>query len=465
MRIGRCIIRDINHHSSKGSQFMNTHTSRSNLALALVFVFVFSLFGSFPTASAANSYSTSSPAAAKVVTDRDPLNIRSGAGTNYKVVSQAKKGSYLQVIGSSGSFYKVVYNANGKTGYASKSYLDIVSTGTAKVTTATNPIVLRSKASTSGKNLDQIPKGSVVPTLGKTGNWYKVVYRNQLGFCSASYLTPINKTQSTKKTTITFSSISNPGTITKGNGVHISGTIKSSNSKLSSITASIRNSSGKSVVSKTVKPNAYSYSIYNSALDWAMTLGSLSTGSYTLRYDVKTADGTRNSISKSFTVKAKSTQSTSASSVPSKNIFVYQGAGSSYCTAASAAMLVRANLDLQGKSYSSITLNTVKKAGWVSGAGLKLDFWVGSSHLKAYSLNGSASEKQKKVDSLLKSHPEGIVLYGWKDSGAQHAIYMANNKKIIDPWYNTASYRNLSQSASSASDNWSTIKQYWIIVN
>ena len=281
------------------------HSKLSRLSAIILAISLLLSLSIIPASAA--SYSTSSPAAAKVVTDRDPLNIRSGAGTNYKVVSQAKKGSYLQVIGSSGSFYKVVYNANGKTGYASKSYLDIVSTGTAKVTTATTPLVLRSKASTSGKNLDQIPKGSVVPTLGKTGNWYKVVYRNQIGYCSASYLTPTNKTQSTKKTTITFSSISNPGTITKGNGVHISGTIKSSNSKLSSITASIRNSSGKSVVSKTVKPNAYSYSIYNSALDWAMTFGSLSTGSYTLRYDVKTADGTSNSISKSFTVKAKST--------------------------------------------------------------------------------------------------------------------------------------------------------------
>ena len=252
---------------------------------------------------ASAAYSTSSPAAGKVVTERDPLNVRAGAGTNYRVVSQADKGSYLQVIGNSGSFYKVVYNSAGKTGYVSKTYLKIVSTGTAKVTTQRDPLVLRKTASTSGKNLAQIPKGTMVPILKKSGNWYQVVYRNQIGYCSATYLTVSGKTPEAK-TTITFNDISNPGTITKGNGVHLSGTIKSTNSKLSSITASIQNASGKSVMSKTVKPNAYSYKIYNSDLDWAMAFGSLNVGSYTLRYDAKTADGTTRSTSKKFTVKA-----------------------------------------------------------------------------------------------------------------------------------------------------------------
>lgn len=301
------------------------------------------------------AYSASAPAAGKVVTDRDPLNVRAGAGTKYRVVGQADKGSYLQVVGTSGSFYKVVYNGAGKTGYVSKSYLKIVSTGVAKVTTQRDPLVLRKTASASGKNLAQIPKGTMVPILKKNGNWYQVVYQNKIGYCSATYLTVNGKTTD------------------KGN----------------------------SSVSKTT---------------------------------------------------------------PSANIHVYQGSGTKYCTAASAAMLIRANLDVQGKSYSNIALNTVLKKAWTS-SGLLLDFTVDKAHLKAYRLTGSPGEKKEKVNKLLKSHPEGIVLYGWKDSGAEHAVYMANNGKILDPYYSGKTYRNLSDSASSASNNWGTIKQYWIIVN
>lgn len=329
--------------------------SGTSLPRVVAVILSLALLASLFVLPASAGYSTSSPAAGKVVTERDPLNIRAGAGTNYRVVSQADKGTYLQVIGTSGSFYKVMYNSAGKTGYVSKSYLKIVSTGTAKVTTQRDPLVLRKTASTSGKNLAQIPKGTIVPILKKSGNWYQVVYRNQIGYCSATYLTVSGKTP------------------------------------------------------------------------------------------------------------AKPDTSTSTA-VLSANIHVYQGSGTSYCTAASAATLLRANCAVQGKSYSHITLDTVLRKAWTS-QGLLLEFTVDGADLKAYSLKGSASEKKAKVNSLLKSHPEGIVLYGWKDSGAEHAIYMANNGKILDPYYNSKKYRNLSDSASSASDNWSTIKQYWIIVN
>ena len=74
-------------------------------------------FGLVPVSAA---YSTSVPAAGQVVTQRDPLNIRSGAGTGYRIVGEAPKGTYLQIVGESGNFYKVVYTTSGKTGYAAK---------------------------------------------------------------------------------------------------------------------------------------------------------------------------------------------------------------------------------------------------------------------------------------------------------------------------------------------------------
>ena len=201
-----------------------------------------------------------------------------------------------------------------------------------------------------------------------------------------------------------------------------------------------------------------------------MSFGKLSAGNYTLKYTAKAADGTSDSKSVNFTVKAKETPkpaSTSSSnnsasysnSAPTVDIFVKQTP--SKCTAASAAMLLRAKLAIQGKSYKHITLDTVLNKAWSNG--LSLDFTIDGMHMHAYSLKGSAKEKENKVKELLKNHPEGIELYGWKGN-SEHAVYMAPNGKILDP-YGSKKYVNLSQSQNSASSQWSTINQYWIITN
>jgi len=98
-----------------------------------------------------------------------------------------------------------------------------------------------------------------------------------------------------------------------------------------------------------------------------------------------------------------------------------------------------------------------------------LKFTYDGMAVEAYSLRGTAAEKKAKVENLLAKHPEGIVLYGWGTFGGyykEHAVYMAPNGKILDPYPTCgAKYLNLSQSASSASSQWSSINQYWIIKN
>ena len=49
------------------------------------------------------------------------VNMRSGAGTKYKVVKVVKANKTVTILGQKGSWYKVKYN--GKTGYISKSYV------------------------------------------------------------------------------------------------------------------------------------------------------------------------------------------------------------------------------------------------------------------------------------------------------------------------------------------------------
>lgn len=161
-----------------------------------------------------------------------------------------------------------------------------------------------------------------------------------------------------------------------------------------------------------------------------------------------------------FQTAASIKDTAAAAFVPPVNIHISQGYRN--CTAASAAMLLRANCALHGKNYNHITLNTVLNKAWSSG-GLSLDFKYDSVRVTAESLKGTAAEKEAKVKKLLSQHPEGIVLYGWNSNNTQmHAVYMASDGKILDPML-SAKYYNLSQSANPASQNWSTIKQYWII--
>ena len=100
---------------------------------------------------------------------------------------------------------------------------------------------------------------------------------------------------------ILFHDIEFPENIAIGKGEHIKGKITSSGI-IKKIQAVITDSSsGKEVNSAVKYPNASTYVLYNSDLDWALPFGELSSGNYTLTYNV-TAGSTTESYSCSFSV-------------------------------------------------------------------------------------------------------------------------------------------------------------------
>ncbi|MBZ4664876.1 SH3 domain-containing protein [Mahella sp.] len=127
------------------------------------------------------------------------LNVRSGAGTQYKVVGSLKNGTKVEVLGKSGSWYKIKYN--GITGYVSGQYMVVSSaspmpapapsrgsttqTGTVKVNTTLN---VRSGAGTQYKVVGSLKNGTKVEVLGKSGSWYKIKYGGITGYVSGQYL-------------------------------------------------------------------------------------------------------------------------------------------------------------------------------------------------------------------------------------------------------------------------------------
>ena len=64
----------------------------------------------------------------KVTTSRDPLRLRSGTGTNYKILGKYKKGSEVIVLDKTTSSWYEVTCPDGKHGYMSSEYLTYVRT-------------------------------------------------------------------------------------------------------------------------------------------------------------------------------------------------------------------------------------------------------------------------------------------------------------------------------------------------
>ena len=176
------------------------------------------------------------------------VNIRSGAGTSYGKVNQAKKGEKAYIVGINNGWYKVIFE--NTVGYIRSDYVDLTevpyendasskspkfykggkSTGTevsasalkgsssssssnsssstssnnSSSTTSSNStsndimygigfvtgsgLRLRSSASTSGKTIDTASKNEVVVVVSKHGEWYKVIYDLQEGYMHGDYL-------------------------------------------------------------------------------------------------------------------------------------------------------------------------------------------------------------------------------------------------------------------------------------
>lgn len=69
------------------------------------------------------------------------------------------------------------------------------------VTTATDPLNVRSSASTGASVLTMLPKGSYVTLLSQSGNWWYVEYANgRYGYCYGAYITPVESTVATVAT-------------------------------------------------------------------------------------------------------------------------------------------------------------------------------------------------------------------------------------------------------------------------
>ena len=129
------------------------------------------------------------------------LNVRSGAGTSYSVIGSLSNGAKVEIVETSGSWYKIKYGSG--YGYVSKDYVTVSSTSnsdsssnnnTSATTTQTGTIKVngalnvRSGAGTSYSVIGSLSNGVQVEIVETSGSWYKIKYGSGYGYVSKDYI-------------------------------------------------------------------------------------------------------------------------------------------------------------------------------------------------------------------------------------------------------------------------------------
>ena len=134
------------------------------------------------------SAALSVPAVGQSLTKSTGLNIRQSATTASKSLGTLDPGSYIEVIGDAGEFYKVRFTKDGATGYCHKDYISLVSQESGEVATQSGSLNLRSRSTTDSKILAKLSKGTKLPVLKVLDNgWTKVVRGKTVGYVSSDY--------------------------------------------------------------------------------------------------------------------------------------------------------------------------------------------------------------------------------------------------------------------------------------
>lgn len=139
-----------------------------------------------------------SPTASAItyVVNATTLNVRSGAGTNYKKIGSLKNGAKVDVIQKqSNGWYRINYN--GKTGYVSGQYVKVKNSATTPPPVSTSAIYLvtgdslnvRSGAGASYQRIGSVSQGTKLSVVRKESNgWYRIHYKGKTGFVDGRYV-------------------------------------------------------------------------------------------------------------------------------------------------------------------------------------------------------------------------------------------------------------------------------------
>lgn len=126
---------------------------------------------------------------AAVVTS-GPLRLREEANTSSDVLGLAPTGTEVELLSDlDNGWYKVSYD--GKVGFMSADYLEVLTIGSSTVKTGTTDCALnvRKGPSISYNRIVCLPEGTSVTILMATNGWYKINIGGVTGYVDSSYVT------------------------------------------------------------------------------------------------------------------------------------------------------------------------------------------------------------------------------------------------------------------------------------
>lgn len=102
------------------------------------------------------------------------------------------------------------------------------------------------------------------------------------------------------------------------------------------------------------------------------------------------------------------------------------------CTLCSAAMMLRRRAGLNGNSlWNSITEESIEPVAWIDGTGLRENFEYNGMHVWSSGFDKNDNKKNVLI-TMLKSHPEGIVIY---NMNIRHAVLLTDYDSTNDVFY------------------------------
>lgn len=163
-------------------------------------------------AQSAEDVSASVSAGASGYINASDVNLRSGAGTNYSVITcMAKNTKFTFVDGKlyNSKWYKIKLTSNSKTGYVTKEYVAVSSSTTNSSVTgyvSDDYVNLRSGAGTNYSVVDCLRKNTKITFVSTSlynSAWYKVkvTSNSKTGYIKKDYVKMDSSTQPTTKAT------------------------------------------------------------------------------------------------------------------------------------------------------------------------------------------------------------------------------------------------------------------------
>ena len=116
-------------------------------------------------------------------------NVRSGAGTSYKILGVAKTGTKFTITDTSsdGKWYQISFN--GQTGYINRNMVTVSEMAYSATARVTGDVNVRSGPSTSNSKLGVAKAGETLTVTGiANGNWYQVSFNGQTGYVAGNYI-------------------------------------------------------------------------------------------------------------------------------------------------------------------------------------------------------------------------------------------------------------------------------------